>query len=364
MRITALAASGWLVLLAGCGLAANPQPPTLWLPRPVRDLQATRVGGEVQLHWQMPRHTTDNVELRGPQRAHICWMQAQDVSAHFEDKLCQSAGNESFAPDKPVRFIAALPPHLEQGTPGAAVFYVELESPAGKTAGPSNPAWVATGEAPPAVTGLELQTVADGVVLHWNKAAAQPHLTMRIQRTLMILPKAAKASQRNGAPPVPEQTLEVDLSGDDPGGALDHDASLDHLYRYTAQRVLGVTVDGKTLEIAGVPSEPVTIAANDVFPPAIPQGLAGVADQQAKAIDLSWRPDTAPNLAGYIVYRRGVTAGSGWERISGKAPVVAPAFEDHDVSSGNQYAYAVSAVDQDGNESARSPEIMEELPQS
>jgi hypothetical protein len=35
-------ASGGLALLAGCGLAANPQPPTLWLPNPPKDLTATR----------------------------------------------------------------------------------------------------------------------------------------------------------------------------------------------------------------------------------------------------------------------------------------------------------------------------------
>lgn len=364
MRNAALAASGWLILLAGCGLAATPQPPTLWLPRPVRDLQATRAGNEVQLRWMMPRHTTDNVELRGPQRAHICWVQEQDFSTDFHDKLCRGAGDASFIPDKPAEFAAAMPPDLGQGQPGAVAFFVELESPAGKTAGPSNAAWVATGAAPPAVTGLELQTVPDGVVLHWNKAAAEPQLTMRIQRTLMKLPGTAKPNQKNGAPPVEEQTLEVDLSRADSGGALDRDAALDHVYRYTAQRVLRVAIHGRTLELASALSKPVTIAANDVFPPAVPEGLAGVADEQAKVIDLSWRPDTDPDLAGYVVYRRDVTSGSGWERISGKAPVVPPAFEDHDVSSGNQYAYAVSAVDQDGNESARSPEIMEELPQS
>src|ERR1700733_587874 len=67
------AATGWLILLAGCGLAANPQPPTLWLPAPVKDLTAGRSGGEVELHWTMPKNTTDKVALKGDQRAHFCW---------------------------------------------------------------------------------------------------------------------------------------------------------------------------------------------------------------------------------------------------------------------------------------------------
>lgn len=362
MKIAALAASGGLVLLVGCGLAANPQPPTLWLPRPVRDLRAARVGDQVQLRWTMPRHTTDNVELRGSQRARICWMEPQAQNAAFSDKPCRAAGEGSFDPDKPAQFAATLPPELQQGPARGAAFFVELESPAGKTAGPSNAAWAAAGAAPSAVTGLELQTVADGVVLHWNHAATGPGMRMRIERTLINPP--AKPNSKNGAPPVQEQTLEVDLSQNDPGGAVDHDATLDRQYRYTAQRVERVTLDGRTLELAGAASQPVTIDAKDVFPPAVPGGLAAVADEQAHTIDLSWTPDSDPDLAGYAVYRRDATAGTGWERISGPAPVVAPSFDDRNVVSGRQYAYAVSAVDQDGNESARSAEVSEELPQS
>lgn len=364
MKIAALAASGWLVVLAGCGLAANPQPPTLWLPEPVHDLQAVRAGDAVQLRWQMPRHTTDRVALRGPQRAHVCWMQAQGPSVPFNEKHCQAAGDGSFIPDQPAEFTAPLPPELQQGPPGAVAFFVELESPAGKTAGPSNAAWMASGPAPAAVTGLELQTVPGGVTLHWNQVAAGPGTAMRIERTLLVPAKAPKPDQKNGSPPVQQQTLEVDLSHGDPGGAVDRDVSLDHRYRYTAQRVTRVAVEGRTLELAGAPSQPVTIDAKDVFPPAIPAGLAAVADEQARAIDLSWQPDTDADLAGYVVYRRDATASAGWERISGPAPVVPPSFDDKNVIAGHAYAYAVSAVDQDGNESARSAEVTEELPQS
>jgi fibronectin type 3 domain-containing protein len=107
----------------------------------------------------------------------------------------------------------------------------------------------------------------------------------------------------------------------------------------------------------------VTIDAKDVFPPEVPAGVAAVADAQARAIDLSWTPDTDADLAGYVVYRRDVTAGTAMERISGKSLVVPPSFGDTTVVAGHRYAYAVSAVDQDGNESARSGEVEEELPE-
>ena len=359
----ALAASGWVILLAGCGLAANPQPPTLWLPEPVKNLTAVRVGDQLELHWTMPRHTTDQVELKGPQRARVCWADGLKTTQHLDLKTCHADGDGEFPPDKPASFTAQLPAELNSGAPRGVSFFVELENRAGKTAGPSNAAWVATGAAPPAVTGLRLETEADGVVVRWQAAAPEPGMVMRLHRTLVTQPKAPKPSEENGAPPPQEQTLEVELSRSDAGGALDRDATLDHVWRYTAQRVLEINVDARALEIAGVASEPVTIDAKDVFPPAVPAGLTAVVDEQAKAIDLSWTPDTAPDLVGYFVYRQDVTAATGWVRVSGTTPVVPPSFDDRNVVPGHRYAYAVSAVDRDGNESARSGPVEEGLPQ-
>jgi hypothetical protein len=268
-----------------------------------------------------------------------------------------------FAPEKPAEYVAQLPADLTSGPPHVVSFFVELRNHAGKTAGPSNPVWIATGSAPSAVMGLSVTTQAGGPVLHWQAAAPGPGLVLRIHRTLITQPHAAKPSESAGVPPPAEQTLEVDLGTGDPGQAIDRDAALDHVYRYTAERVLRIDLDHHALETAGVPSQPFPVDAKDIFPPAVPAGLAVVADEQNHALDLSWTPDTDPDLAGYVVYRRDVTAGTEAERISGKGLVVPPSFGDKVVVSGHRYAYTVSAVDQDGNESARSGEVEEELSQ-
>lgn len=364
MKIAAVAASGWLMVLAGCGLAANPQPPSLWLPQPVRDLSAERAGSSVLLHWTMPRHTTDKLELKGPQRARFCWMQPQvGVPATFSEKRCHGDGGGSFQPNAPAEFTAALPPQLTQGAAGAVAFFVELENPSGKSAGPSNAAWAAAGSAPPPAAGLAAEAAPEGVVLHWTAEPPASGMVMRIHRVLIAPAKATGAAENQGVAPPQTQVLEVSLGRDDPGGAVDRDAALDHVYRYTVQRVQRVTVEGRMLELAGTPSEAVTIDAKDVFPPAVPSGLAAVADRQTRTIDLSWSPDTEPDLAGYIVYRRDLSTGTPWQRISGSAPVVPPSFEDRHAAAGRRYAYSVSAIDQDGNESARSAPVAEELPQ-
>jgi hypothetical protein len=148
------------------------------------------------------------------------------------------------------------------------------------------------------------------------------------------------------------------------GRALDKSIHFGETYEYRAQRVARLTVDGKALELDGELSPPVKVDAEDVFPPAVPAGLAAVAtlgeNGGEAAIDLSWSPDSEADVAGYVVYRR---EGAGaWERISPAEPVVGPAFHDAHVQTGHTYQYAVSAVDQGGHESARSAEAQETVP--
>lgn len=373
IAVWSAAASGWLLLLAGCGLAANPQPPTLWLPEPPKDLTAVRGGNEVHLRWTMPKDTTDKVPLKGDQAAHVCWVSTDAFALSAKGPArplpstglpnCAGAGEQDYPPGKPAIFTAQLPAAFASGEPRAMAFYVELQNHAGKTAGPSNPAWVAGGAAPPAVMDLRLQTQAEGVVLHWRPDAPEPGMVLRIHRTLVAQPGASRPNQANGVPPPEQQTLEVDLDKTDAGQALDRDAALDHTWRYTAERVLRVNLEHHALEMAGGASQLVTVDARDVFPPGVPAGLAIVADEQAHALDLSWTPDADPDLAGYVIYRRDLTAGSAAERVSGKALVVPPSFENKGVTPGHSYAYAVSAVDRDGNESARSDEVEGQLPE-
>jgi fibronectin type 3 domain-containing protein len=84
------------------------------------------------------------------------------------------------------------------------------------------------------------------------------------------------------------------------------------------------------------------------------------------AIDLSWQPDTGTDVAGYAVYRRAIASASQqpvpWQRISGAQPVAGPGFHDANVQPGQSYQYAVTAIGQNGVESARSATAEESVP--
>jgi hypothetical protein len=339
-----------LLMMVGCGLPSAPLPPSLKLPEPVTDLTAVRHGDEVRLHWTMPKRTTDKVLLKGAQQAHIC--------RQIGTGPCETAADQPFDPAAPADFADHLPPADASGPPRLMTYTIELLNHAGHNAGPSNRAITAAGAAPPRVEGLTATAQPEGILLRWQPAAGTD--LVRIHRELVEKPGAPKPSQTGGSPAPLEQTLEV--TSPDKGLAIDRDAALDHTYRYSAERVQKLTLDGNSFEVLSAPGIVITIDARDVFPPAVPRELQAVADSEAHAIDLSWAPNSESDLAGYIVYRRDTASNEAAARIS-PPNEVAPSFRDVNAHPGHRYAYSVSAIDRDGNESPRSAETEESLPQ-
>jgi hypothetical protein len=343
-RLAAVVLGMPLLLVTGCGMVAAPQPPSLKLPEPVTDLTAQRTGDQVALHWTMPKRTTDKVLLSGNQKVQVC--------RRIGSEPCAIAGTLLAAPEKAATFTDQLPASVASGAYQPLVYTVELENRAGRTAGPSNAALSSAGLAPSQITNLQAHPEADGIVLTWKSEGGNS--TIRIERKL-----ADKTIDKKSTLPL-EQTIE--FSGADEGRVLDHDAALDHTYTYTAQRIASLTLLDKPVEVASVPSEAITIDARDIFPPAIPSGIQAVADPEGRAIDLSWQPNAEADLAGYTIYRRDTASTAAPTRIS---PAAQPAdsFRDIEAEPGHTYAYSVSATDRDGNESPRSAEVEESLPQ-
>jgi hypothetical protein len=356
------------MVLAGCGTPAAPQPPSLNLPFPVTDLAASRAGNQVTLHWTMPKKNTDKLLLKGNVPAFVCRSTGSAAGGN-----CVVAGSElPFAPGAEGSFTETLPAELAAGAPRALSYFVELKNGNGRSVGLSNAAVVLAGEAPTPVTNLSAEVRKTGVVLRWSPLgnAAQESSVIRLHRKLLT-PPPAKPAQQGLLTPQPEpveQSLLVNTCSPEAwkGGcyALDNSIRFGQVYEYSAQRVARITVEGKTLELAGALSAPVRVEAQDIFPPAVPTGLAAVAtiggNGAGNAIDLSWQPVTDTDLAGYVVYRR--EGDGGWQRISPAGPMVAPAFHDSQVQPGHSYRYAVSSVDQGGHESARSLETEESVP--
>ncbi len=360
-----------VLLLSGCGNPGSPLPPSLMLPQPVVDLGAYRTGNDVALHWTMTRRTTDRLLLKGDQRAAICRALGTGECEAIAVLLLSAGG--------PGSYTDHLPADLAEGPVRLVRYEVRLENRKRRDSGASNPAYTLAGWAPPPVLSVGVTPEEKGLVVSWKAPVGEAvpvpgaKLMVRMQRDRILgaadSAKPDKEETRAGVPQPLEQTLEapmhppvMDNEPWSPDHIVDADARFSRSYRYTVQFVEQMELNGHFIEISGVAGQSAVVAAKDTFPPAVPSDLAAVANAGGNSIDLSWTAGAEPDLAGYRVYRRIAGAQAAPVRVSGADLLTTPAWSDTAVSKGERYAYSVSATDTSGNESGRSPEVVEALP--
>lgn len=94
----------------------------------------------------------------------------------------------------------------------------------------------------------------------------------------------------------------------------------------------------------------------DTEPPAMPRGVISITGDEC--VYLQWYPNSEHDLAGYCVYRSYEPVGY-FEHIE---TVYTPYFVDYYVTNGVTYYYAVSAFDEEGNESELSEDLVYDTP--
>ena len=373
------------LLLSGCASPGTPRAPSLHLPEPVRNLAAERFGNHVDLHWTVPTQSTDHEPLEnrrhsaGPLQAELCRATSPAAGCDVIAKLPVTSGQLATTTDE-------LPASLQTG-PLRPVFYrVRILNGAGRAAEGTHQAVAAAGRAPANLTGLTAATTTRGLQLTWHREPVVPgeQLLLRAEtvggavRTKTAEPNPRHLNVPLHDPDSPPSNTAVDPAGTnappstspratlDPGGTIDPLPIAGERVRYTVVRALTATLAGQTVVVNGEPATLTAIRDRDIFPPAVPTGLAAIAvqlDGTPPEIDLSWEPDTEPDLAGYYVYRAidhdGTSSGN-LARLTQK-PVQAISYRDLQVAAGAHYRYAVTAVDRSGNESGHTPLVTERL---
>jgi hypothetical protein len=393
-RSSAVAAALLAVGIVGCASPGPPQPPSLNLPEPVKDLTAERIGDLVQLHWTTPKETTDRLSIKGPITAEICRVNLTSVPP----SACVPVVTRLLVQPGLTQATETLPPVLTVDPPALLAYHVQILNAHGHSAGLSPEAFAVSGAAPPTVDQFHATPTPDGAMLQWQqkdtvdvveldrlpvapdgtvvrpappKPKSKSSSKSSRKKQAVAPPKSARDSSPKVLQSTPTAPTEVKLRTPaqraDAGGTIDHTAQMGESYRYTAQRVRPVSLNGHALELRSAASPPVTVVMRSTFPPHAPTSLEAVpggATASDRSIDLSWTPNTGPDLAGYIVYRqdidsKGVAAGTA-TRLNA-TPVVGPAYRDQTAMAGRRYAYRVTAVDTAGNESAPSDAVQEIL---
>ena len=349
----------WLAILlaavcASCGTPGVPLPPSLELARPVTDLRAFRKGDEVHLIWTMPTHTTEHQNLRHGSIVEVC--RAASAMTNCGTPVAR-------LPFQPVSRNAAENQNAESYTdrlssaPGSAasnfVYAVSVVNSYGRSAGLSNQVEVSAAPAlaPPGKFRAELND--QGVQLSWDAVIAPEISGVRFVYRVYRHDRASSTDAIVG---------EVPVEGQSSLGLFDRSFAWEKTYDY---RVTVVTIiapsKGSEQQVEGDDSPPVQVIAHDVFPPAVPTGLQAVfsGPGQKPFIDLVWAPDTEPDLAGYNVYRH--EQGAQPAKLNSDL-VKSPAYRDTAALPAHEYSYSVSAVDVRENESARSEEASETVP--
>lgn len=344
--------------LTGCGTPGAPQLPSLQLARPVEDLTASRKGNKVQLDWTLPSKNTDRTLVKNIPESRICRHQgtalvsACDPVGSVENTKPTLMKNGETAPSVHMRYVDTLPAQLGEQNPAGFVRYaVEIMNARDRSAGLSNQVLIPVAPTIDPPETFTVQPEADGVVISWSVAKvpdAPRGLTYRYR--LMRSPAGA-----NGYIGI------ADVEPVPGGSYLDKTFSWETKYDYRITSVTFVHSQGVNMVVEGADSKPVTTFTRDVYPPSEPTGLQAVFSSvgQKPFVDLTWAPNFEGDLAGYNIFR---SVGNAAPEKLNHQLVTVPSFRDESVVPGESYRYSISAVDLRGNESPRSQETTETVP--
>ncbi len=294
--------------MAACGYPGEPKPPTLEIPSRVTDLRAAEYGGNILVEFTLPALTTEGLALT----------KVKAVELRVSTGATSGSVNLKASAPGPIHDQIAANEWVGKDV----VLTVRATGPKGKTSEWSNAVPLSVGVPLGVPANLVAENVAEGVRLRWQGAGPR----YRVFRSLT------------------DQTPDRLAESDQPE-YVDKTTNYGSMYKYFVQAI--TADDLRQSEISVV----VAITPRDDFPPAVPAGLSAVAG--VSAIELAWERNTEDDFRGYNVYRS--TEGAAFEKVA--ALIDAPAYSDRQVEAGKRYRYAISSVDQAGNESRRAEAV-------
>jgi hypothetical protein len=327
MRLLLLAAA--VGLLAGCGYIASPLAPLINIPARVSDLAAVERGDKLILQFTVPQLTTEGVALQPPIKLDLRvgvgpnpW--DEERWAAEARQIPATAASASGKPPAPGGLAHYEVPDAEW-VGKDVVAAARVIGANGKVSGWSNVVNVPVIAPPERPQNISPQMTAAGLHLTWQ-AHGEHFRVLRAAGNSEHYDVVATVTQ-------PEWT--------------DPNAQIGTAYRYMVQTFVP---QPNNREAQSDPSEPYAVTPQAV-PPAAPAGLRVV--PAPNSIELSWDGSPEPDVTGYRIYR-GAPDGP-LEKIGETSAI--PSYSDRSARHGNNYRYAVTAVNPAGQESPQSQAV-------
>ena len=354
------------ILLGGCGAPGVPTPPKPIVPKPVSDLSAHQMGGNVVLNFTLPTESEGGDRLAEPPAIEIFrGERPAGGAAKLTTRLVYtlpSAVVDTYLHSGVIEFRDPLVPASTAAQ--EMVYMVRARSSRKRASADSNVVSVRVLPVPVPPAGIHALVTESAIEVSWLAPAegtsAGAVVGYRVYRAAIpadatLPPDFTDISQLHLAGG-------LDLIGPAPSTSFrDTQFTFGVTYVYVVRSVGGA--EGQSVESGD--SKPIIVTPKDVFPPAAPQGLIIVivpATQSAPAhVELSWDINAEPDLAGYWVYRSEQPDTPG-QKLNLQL-LLSPTFRDMTALPGKRFYYRVSAVDRSGNESPLSSSVPAELPQ-
>ncbi len=324
MRRALPAVVSYTLILGACGYVGPVVPPSPELPNAITDLTAIERGDQIDIVFTAPVTTTDalpikrfsEVDLRvGPAVTPFDFDRWADSAKPYDVSYPIPNGPEE---TKAAPIKRSIPVSEWRGKQVDIAVRTSVKK-SGHFSQWSNR--IALDVIPPlAPPEVKTEATRDGYKLSWPSERAGLHYQIK----------------RQG----PGDKAPLEIGTAENAEYVDTTSQWGTPYTYTVTARVG--------SAESLPSAPVSANAPDTFAPAVPAGLAALA--APASIELSWSRSPEPDLKGYYLFRS--VNGAAFQKIGDLLSL--PTYSDKNVEHGKEYRYAVSAIDQKANESARS----------
>jgi hypothetical protein len=367
---------------AACGKRGDPKPPVPVIPQATSDLVVTQRADKVLLSWSYPAMTTAGKSLTEIRRISVFrYVEELPVAPGGRDPKTLQPGEVDPTEPQPVALFARVPTlpqaqfvklstrvdsiekaNLGTATAGARLLFTDsppllstdnrpvrltyavvTEGTTARSA-PSNLAIIVPLPVGVPPAGVKAEPKPEGVVVSWS----EPKQSVGNQGPPVIIGYNIFRTAPNGelgdlATPVNTAPVKGTMYTDTP-------AYGDHAYRVSA-----VASTGPPL-LQSDASAPVRVTFRDLVAPPTPAKITALVE--TNAVRLIWDPVTAPDLAGYRLYRgEAVGFGATLKDLGSydllNRTVTETTFADTTMEHGISYRYAVASVDKNGNQSAQ-----------